>query len=342
LKGLDFEGAIMEMLLLFLVPVVLGSFLIGGGNDGNDGTTDSEATNGTDGNDVMRGASLDVDVLNGGAGDDLLFGYGGADTLVGDDGSDFIDGGNGDDVVTGGAGDDVLAGGVGDDSVNGGTGNDLVSGGEGDDTVVGGNGDDIVVGSTGADQLYGGAGDDLLDGATPTADFSAAQAFSDLSDEFNAAFDSRYGDAATTADFNRFMRDIASEDGDSAPDALYGGAGEDWLIGNDGDTLTGGADQDFFSVDWASGNDVVSITDFDAVAEDVAVQVYGDGTTVPDFGIRDAADGAGVEIVVDEDVVATLADVTVATISTGQITMELITGDSSSIHAAVVLPALAA
>jgi Ca2+-binding RTX toxin-like protein len=53
------------------------------------------------------------DILDGGAGDDALFGGRGNDTLKGDTGNDFLVGNAGDDVLDGGDGNDIL---VGDDA----------------------------------------------------------------------------------------------------------------------------------------------------------------------------------------------------------------------------------
>jgi hypothetical protein len=45
----------MELLLLFLIPVALGSLLIGGGSDDDEGDKAPETVNGTDDADLMRG-----------------------------------------------------------------------------------------------------------------------------------------------------------------------------------------------------------------------------------------------------------------------------------------------
>lgn len=329
----------MEFLLLLLIPVALGSLLIGGGGDDDDAAPEIDTVEGTDQNDVMRGAT-DADAIDGGYGDDLLFGYGGADTLQGGEDNDFIDGGNSDDLLIGDAGHDVLAGAVGDDSLSGGQGNDLLSGGAGDDTISGGNGDDLLVGSTGADQLYGGYGDDFLDGATPTPNLTATEAFSDLREEFSSAFNSRYGQDATDADFNRFMRDLASEAADYAPDMLDGGAGNDYVVGDNGDTLTGGVDADYFELSWVSGNAPVHITDYSSSDQGITVYVDEPSDTLPEFGMRDAADGTGVELVIDGAVVAALANAAVADLSGEQIVM-ILPGDDA-VYSAIRLPTLAA
>lgn len=314
----------MEMLLLLLVPVALGSLFIGGGNsdDGGDATPESEpeTVNGTDDPDLMRGTG-DADVLDGGDGGDLLFGYGGGDTLNGGAGQDLIDGGNGDDVIQGHSEDDWLAGANGNDSVFGGAGNDFLSGGAGDDTLYGGDRHDVLVGSTGADHLYGGAGDDYLDGVSPVANETLAQRFAgDTRDELTGAILGRFGDDATEADINRFMRDLASDAGDHAPDVLNGGQGNDWLLGDNGDTLTGGTGLDTFLISHTLGNAPVTITDYDP---NEVLQVTTEGTRAvsDEFGLRDAADGSGAELVLNGEVVANLTGLTAASLSTGEITL---------------------
>lgn len=74
---------------------------------------------------------------------------------------------------------------------------------------------------------------------------------------------------------------------------------------DDDDTLTGGDNQDMFAVTWVSGNAPVLITDFQALSEEFRVLPEDDGS-VPGFGIRDAAGGAGLRVVVGGGVVATL------------------------------------
>lgn len=340
----------MEMLLLFLIPVALGSLLIGGGSNDDendaapetDGETETETVHGTDDADLMRGTE-DADALDGGAGNDLMFGRNGADTLTGGDGQDLIDGGNGNDVIFGGAEYDWLAGGNGDDSISGGAGVDIITGGAGDDTLLGGAGGDVLIGSTGADQIYGGAGNDFLDGVSPDEGQSLADAFNtDERGEITQTIQTNFGSAATTEDINRFMRDLASQDGTDAPDALYGGVGEDILAGNDGDTLSGGADEDIFIVPWQAGNDPVTITDYDTAAEGVYIQITGDIEAAYDFGLRDADDGSGVEVVLDGDTVALLTGVNLASFNAAQIRLEVEQDGYFISQSATILPALAA
>jgi hypothetical protein len=103
-----------------------------------------------------------IDLLYGGAGNDLILGFDDADTLYGGTGNDTLDGGIDNDALYGDAGNDVLIGGQGDDSLDGGEGADELFGGLGADTVLGGLGDDTLYGGEGADSLDGGDGDDAL------------------------------------------------------------------------------------------------------------------------------------------------------------------------------------
>jgi Ca2+-binding RTX toxin-like protein len=160
----------------------------GSGNDTLTGGKGHDTINGGSGNDNISGGPAagscadDVDVLNGGEGDDV-FAMGIATNC-----GDAVDGGNGKDIadyqmraagvsitidttandgeagevdkvlatveiMLGGAGADTMTGGTGEDDLHGGGGNDLLSGGTGNDTLVGG---------PGADTLLGGAGEDYF------------------------------------------------------------------------------------------------------------------------------------------------------------------------------------
>ena len=79
-----------------------------------------------------------IDILTGGAGDDILHG---------DFGNDILNGGNDDDTLHGGQNNDVL---------NGDAGNDILFGGDGQDTLDGGNGDDVLYGDLTANSTEDG------------------------------------------------------------------------------------------------------------------------------------------------------------------------------------------
>jgi Ca2+-binding RTX toxin-like protein len=319
----------MELMLLLLLPVVLGGVLLAGGdNDDNESEPDPETGPrfGTSGDDLMRGAAEDNN-LNGAAGDDLMFGYRGDDTLAGGLGDDLINGGLDDDVLQGGNGEDLLVGGQGNDNLQGGRGEDFLIGGSGDDTLDGGEDDDILVGSTGADSLYGGAGDDVLDGVSPEAGASLKTGVAALVEGFTE--DARVVfPTITDADINRFLADFASEEGEHAPDALFGGAGEDALLGDNGDTLSGGADEDRFAVNWTTGNAPVQITDYDTVASEEILIVVSDNLPGPPvLGLRDSFDGSATQILVNGEVAATLTGVMSAQVNLAAITAQTQSGN---------------
>jgi Ca2+-binding RTX toxin-like protein len=174
----------------------------GTGNDTLTGGAGHDTINGGAGNDDIAGGigggtcADDVDVLNGGDGDDV-FAMGVTtncgDAIDGGSGKDIADyqmrtaaltitvdatandgeaseadkvlatvevllGGSVADVITGGTGDDDIHGGPGADSLIGGTGNDSLSGGPGVDTLLGGLGDDYFNETDAIDQYKNTAG----------------------------------------------------------------------------------------------------------------------------------------------------------------------------------------
>jgi Ca2+-binding RTX toxin-like protein len=222
----------------------------------------------------------------GGTGDDRLTTAGGNDGLFGGDGNDTLNGGDGTDLFSGGEGDDVFLGvGIGD-VVDGGPGSDRVRVDLGDDTtgrtinlftgagagaswteveeITGtfGLGDDDVTVGAQLKSLYGGGGNDRL-----TLDYSAAlpgglsltrvSLYPNISNiteraygsdgqifEFQLSGFESYDISGTLGD------DIINMDVGNGADqgnALFGLAGNDTLIGSEGDTLDGGAGDDVFS-----------------------------------------------------------------------------------------------
>ncbi|HWT95843.1 MAG TPA: calcium-binding protein, partial [Solirubrobacteraceae bacterium] len=192
----------------------------------------------------------------------------GNDTVTGGAKKDTFVGSPGDDTLLGGAGDDTFgdAGGTGADTIDGGAGWDVadLSGrtadlhvalddvrndgqaGEDDDIratveqVDGGAGSDRLVGSDGPNTLRGNRGDDSFDGRGGADTYAG-------------------GDGQDAADYRaRSTRVVVSADGtanDGAPgendnvggdvDDLYGGTGDDELIGNSWwSTVDGGAGDD--------------------------------------------------------------------------------------------------
>ncbi|MDX1253070.1 MAG: S8 family serine peptidase, partial [Gammaproteobacteria bacterium] len=112
-----------------------------------------EVVQGGRGDDVIVSGGASNTFVSGGEGNDLLLGGTASDALSGEDGDDVIDGGAGNDLlrghrgrdrIVGAAGDDIIDGGQDDDQLDGGAGNDVITGGAGDDRIAGGDGDDIV------------------------------------------------------------------------------------------------------------------------------------------------------------------------------------------------------
>lgn len=117
------------------------------------------------------------------------------------------------------------------DQILGTEGNDTVDAGAGNDEVIGGDGNDVLRGNLGADYLEDTSGADSLYGG--------------------------YGNDEL----------IALEIGGSgAADLLDGGANNDFLLGDNGDTMTGGDGTDEFGVYWQPGDTPVTITDFGQTA----------------------------------------------------------------------------
>jgi VCBS repeat-containing protein len=217
--------------------------------------------------------SAGADRIEAGDGDDSLFAYrGGNDLLDGGGGDDEIDAGAGDDRVLGGAGRDILRGQAGDDRLEGGEEADFLYGWEGDDKLMaeadttleealaqgesgpgstdrgdflqGNEGRDTVIGGTAKDLISGGAGEDILAGGAGDDLLTGDDEYSAIGYDWSVARTVETDpDGGTTY---RYTVNGASGTGPAgAGDALYGGAGADWLFGNEGDDfIDGGADND--------------------------------------------------------------------------------------------------
>jgi trimeric autotransporter adhesin len=206
-------------------------------------------------NELLSTASLGVNNVYAGSGNDSLTGDAGSNWLAGGIGSDTFNAGAGDDVlmvdaddkqvnIHAGAGTDIVRvtgiagvslnltsmgveiaeGGVGDDMlIGGGRSTVVISGGGGNDVLLGGAANDILAGDEGQDALFGEAGNDLVRGGL--------------------------GD-----------------------DELWGGLGADILDGGNGnDSLDGGADVD--TMTGGAGNDTYVVD----VVGDVVVEVANEG-----------------------------------------------------------------
>jgi len=199
--------------------------------------------------------------LSGGAGDDLLSGGLGDDTLIGGAGNDRVDGGDGIDALiesvdvdftltdtsATGLGNDTLVaieqatltGGGRDNRIDASafTGPSTLDGMAGDDSLIGGPGVNTFIGGTGNDRLDGGEGSDTVDfggsamGVTVNLSRHTARGQGrDVLFRIETVIGTQFDDTIM---------------GDSMPNLLEGGDGDDVLRGRRGsDTVDGGVGDD--------------------------------------------------------------------------------------------------
>lgn len=230
----------------------------GDGNDtisaGSDTVTSGPGDNiyGNDGNDSLVGSNAN-DSFNGGNGNDTIFGMGGDDYVNGNAGADYIDGGNGNDIllagsdsVTAGSPGDTIIGGFGNDSLLGAGADDSLLGGAGNDSIHGSDGNDFIDGGAGADSLIGGNGNNVILGGDDTV---TAGNPGDTMVGGNGN-DSMVGSGADDSMFGGDGNDTMS--GGGGNDYLDAGAGTNLLVEQGGSfTLTNN------SLSGAAGNDFI-------------------------------------------------------------------------------------
>lgn len=317
------------MELLFLLPILLGFALVGvfsplDADDQDAGGGDNSAQD--SGGEVAQGTAAS-DTVSGGAGDDFLLGGSSRDKIEGGSGDDIILGENAADDLYGGRGYDFVLGGAGDDTIQGLNGKDYLIGGAGDDSINGGQGDDLVIGSSGADTLRGNEDNDVvigLDAGTeaPAVNYPGSPADAEtFITQLTADMATRYGDEVDDDLLGRLRSEFANLDTDTADDLLYGGFGNDTVVGDFSDTMTGGAgDDDFVAFFDGTGDDAVVITDF-VPAEDMLSIVVPTGTN-PAFTLQNGPTLAdGVSVVVAGEVVAVLQNIAAADIPNGVISV---------------------
>jgi Ca2+-binding RTX toxin-like protein len=261
---------------LLLLPLLLfGGLFLGG--DGSSGDDDGNEPPRPDAGEVQSGTSVGEELAGTSLGD-LLLGLGGPDTIEGLGGDDVVAGEFGYDMLTGDAGDDIVLGGGGNDLVDGAEGRDLLYGGAGNDTVTGGDGNDLMFGSSGIDSMRGGDGNDTLVGLEYDEIASDLQITADvLETDISEAF----GPLVTEAQIQRVSAQVTSGTIDErGADILDGGTGDDLLIGDEGDTMTGGEGTDFFGVNYSAGDAASTISDFDHLTERLVLVLENPGTAV--------------------------------------------------------------
>ncbi|WP_129710968.1 calcium-binding protein [Haloactinopolyspora alba] len=282
------------------------------GSDGHDllaGGPGDDAVTGAAGHDKIWGdARPDPDDDSATSSDDAT--SGGGDTIDGGPGSDFVDGGGGSDVIGSGPGDDGVTGGWGDDTIRAGDDADLVAGdvaaitgvptdwsvqidddGAADDTdaedrIFGDAGDDTVYGQSRGDEIHGGLDDDVIRG--------------------NAGEDEIWGDGGDDEIHGNVHDDVAmagpGDDlafGGPGSDELYGHAGTDRLVGGSvdsaaadaGDVIYGGAGEDVALGDNGTVGDVL----------DESTIVPANGNEAGTFGDDHMGGGAGRDVLHGQD-----------------------------------------
>jgi Ca2+-binding RTX toxin-like protein len=192
-----------------------------------------------------------------------------------DDGADTIEGGAGGDFLFGGGLSDSLSGGDGDDFIDGGSGPETIHGGGGDDVIFGGGNDDRIFGDAGIDQLYGNEGDDLLvGGAGVRADGSDATP-GDIGTAHFLAGQRLYGNDGADTLF-AFAPSLGAVEYVLRGDELYGGSGNDLILGNiRSEILSGGAGNEAIRGDGLIGPTFADNPFADVVGGNDTI--YGDG-----------------------------------------------------------------
>jgi len=230
----------------------------GAPSEGDDIRDDVEVVVGGAGDDVLTGAD-NADMLVGGNGDDTLAGGLGNDSLIGGNGLDWFAEGsapNGSDVFSGGAGIDTVdySGRVASIAVtmDGASANDGDSLGEGDnvsadvENLLGGSGNDTLTGNTSNNMISGGAGDDAIAGGAGNDMLSYASSASGVT---AALPDPALGAPSTgngaAGENDRIDPSIENLTGSAHDDRLTGNRAANELSGGAGnDTLIGGAGDD--------------------------------------------------------------------------------------------------
>ena len=131
-----------------------------------------------------------------------------------------------------------------DDQVNGYAGDDRLSGGAGDDQMLGGDGNDTLLGESGQDDLHGGFGNHQIDGGEDVP-------------------------------FGGNGDDHLEGGADTARDFLNGGRGDDLLIAQEADVLTGGEGSDTFAINTSAGSfdQTAQIIDFNANEDQIEIML---------------------------------------------------------------------
>lgn len=230
--------------------------------------------NGGVGNDILHGVDSLINIIYGGAGNDIITGGSQNDVLVGDAGSDKLYGYGGNDSLWGGGANDGLYGGDGNDNLFGDGGVDTLYGGAGNDTLYGGLDADVMAGGAGNDTYMV---DNVLDRVIEVAGEGIDTVVTSISYTLGANVENLIfsGSANLKATGNALANNMTGNAGANilaggdGNDTLDGGAGDDQLNGGYGsDTIIGGIGND--GIFGGGSNDLI----YGGVGND---QIYGDG-----------------------------------------------------------------
>ena len=268
-----------------------GNIVIAYGTDSGDRVTITDSS-GTD--DAWQDGQYDVHVwINSlftkyGSGTDRPLGtlYFGTDAgevdspeiIDGNRGRNWLIGLEGVDTLNGGKGDDILEGGAGADTLNGGEGADILEGGAEADTLDGGEGSDRVL--SGKD--WDGHDGDVASYVRSLSGVKVDLGKSDAQTAFDAS-DSRFDPNHQSDAVGDILSNIESLRGSSYGDELTGDAEENKLWGGEGDDILVGGDESSIDgdiLDGGKGNDMLN----GGKGYDAYIFRIGDGTdTIVDF-----------------------------------------------------------
>ena len=299
--------------------------IAGDGNDTVEADEGDDSVLGGDGNDEIYGFE-GSDTVDGGAGDDFIntrtspgtglpdeeFNSGGAldypadtdpnndrDSVIGGDGNDTVLSGDDDDTVAGGLGADSVDAGFDDDSITGDSGNDTLEGNEGNDTIDGGHDDDLIYGEL-----------------SPSSPDYAAYSLYEFENDGSDAAPTNNADSLLGGDGNDTIYgqddddtllggsgddlldggiDNDSLDGGTGSDTLTGGAGDDTIQAAQGDIVSGGDGDDYFTIAdlGEAGSDSISITGGEGDETTGDTLFLGADYSLDDLTFTNTDDGAG-------------------------------------------------
>jgi hypothetical protein len=238
--------------------------------------------------------------VTGGDNDVFVAAGKGSDTInLHDSGDDTVYGGGGNDVIRGGHGDSSLFGGAGNDSIFGGTGNDTLDGGSGNDYLVsgalasgagGGRPHDADAGG----HSHGGRGDRPQDddgggrGHSHDGDRGDHSQVASAGDHFPMG-GGHGGDHNGGPGGDHGGGSGGHTDGHST---LIGGAGNDTLVGVQGDVMQGGAGNDHFSLS-AGASGANSTLQGGGGNDTFRIESHSGNDTIFGGGGKDSADFVG-------------------------------------------------